>query len=80
MDIATIRALFLWCTIINGAMLFVSSMICTFARDWVYAKHSRWHPISRETFNIAIYSFIGLYKIVVIAFNLVPFLALLIIG
>ena len=42
--------------------------------------HSRWFPISREAFNLAIYSFIGLYKMFILGFNLVPYVALVIVG
>jgi len=76
MDITIVRAFFIWCTIINGALLILSSLICAFAGDWIYRTHSRWFSLSREAFNIAIYSFIGLYKIFFIVFNLVPYLAL----
>jgi len=80
MDIITVRTFFLWCTIINGIILLVSSLICAFAGDWIYRVHSRWFPLSREAFNTAIYSFIGLYKILFITFNLIPYLALAIVG
>ena len=80
MDIAALKAFFMWCTIINGGMLIVSSIMCTFACDWVYPIHNKWFSIPREAFNVAIYSFIGLYKILVIVFNLIPYIALSIIG
>jgi len=80
MDITTVRAFFMWCTIMNGALLVLSSLIFAFAGDWVYRAHSRWFPLSREAFNTVIYSFIGLYKIFFIVFNLVPYLALAIVG
>ncbi len=80
MDIATIRAFFLWCTAINGALLVLSFLICAFAGDWVYRMHSRWFAISRESFNVAIYSFLGLFKMFVLGFNLVPYVALAIVG
>ena len=80
MDIATIRAFFLWCTIINAGLLVLSFLLCVSAGDWIYRMHSRWFPISRESFNVAIYSFLGLFKIFVLAFNLVPYLALVMVG
>jgi hypothetical protein len=39
-----------------------------------------WFPIPRETFNVLIYGFLGLFKIFFLTFNLVPYLALLIIA
>ncbi len=80
MDIITVRAFFMWCTIIDGALLILSSLICACAGDWVYRAHSRWFPISREAFNVAIYSFIGLFKIFFMVFNLIPYIALAIVG
>jgi len=80
MDIDTVRAFFMWCTVMNAALLVLSFLICALAGDWVYRMHSRWFSISRETFNVAIYSFIGVYKIFIVMFNLVPYVALLILG
>ncbi len=80
MDIDSITAFFMWCTILNVALLLLSSLICLCAGDWVYRIHSKWFSISRETFNVAIYSFIGLYKILVFGFNLIPYIALLIVA
>ncbi len=80
MAIQTLTAFFMWCTILNFALLSFSSLMCIFVSDRVYRIHSKWFPISREAFNVAIYSFIGLYKIFVIFFNLVPYIALLIVG
>ena len=80
MDIDSIRAIFMWCTILNVALLSLSSLICVCAGDCVYRIHSKWFSISRETFNVAIYSFLGLYKVLVFVFNLIPYVALLIVG
>ncbi|MFC1496986.1 DUF6868 family protein [Verrucomicrobiota bacterium] len=80
MNIATVRTFFMWCTILNGGLLILSSLILTFAGDWVYRKHSRWFPIPRDAFNVTIYSFIGLFKIFFLMFNLVPYIVLVIIG
>jgi hypothetical protein len=80
MEIAVIRTFLMWCTIINGGLLILSFLICAYAGDWVYQVHSRWFPISKEAFNVAIYAGIGFMKMVIIVFNLVPYLALVIIG
>lgn len=80
MDIPTIRAFFMWCTVLNGGVLILTSLVLAFAGDFVYRIHRRWFPIPRETFDAAIYFWLGLLKLVFITFNLVPFLALMIIG
>ncbi len=80
MDIETVTAFFMWCTIINGAMFVVSAVVCILAGDFVYRVHSKWFSVPRETINVMIYSFVGLFKIVFIVFNLVPYVALVIVG
>ncbi|MDD5328238.1 MAG: hypothetical protein PHY02_10590 [Phycisphaerae bacterium] len=79
MDIITVRTFLMWCTIINAALLIGSSIFCAFAGSWIYSIHSKLFHISRETFNTLIYSFIAFYKMLWIVFNLVPYIALLII-
>jgi hypothetical protein len=80
MDIQTIQTFFMWCTILNAALLVLTGMVFTFAGDWVYCVQSKWYPISRDAFNVVIYSFIGLFKLFFMIFNLVPYVTLLIIG
>ena len=79
MDIDTIRAFFMWCTILNGGLLVLSFLVCTLARDWVYQMHSKWFSIPRDTFNVLLYSFMGLFKILFFVFNFIPYVALLIV-
>jgi len=78
MDVYAVRACVMWWTIIDAALLTLSFLICACAGDWVYRMHSRWFPISRQAFDVAIYSFLGLFKILFIVFNVVPYVALLI--
>ncbi len=80
MDTQTLTAFFMWCTIMNGGLLILWTIACIAAPDLVYRTQSKWFPISRETFDVAVYSFFGLFKIVFVVFNLVPYLALLIVG
>ncbi len=53
--------------------------MCIWAPDLVYRTQSKWFPISRETFDVIIYSFLGLFKVVFLVFSAVPYAALLII-
>lgn len=80
MDIITLKAFFLWCTIINGAMRLFIHVMRIFADDWAYSVHKKLFNVSRETYNTMLYSFIMFYKILWIVFNLVPWLVLLIIA
>lgn len=80
MDIQTLTTFFMWCTIINGGLLLFWTAMLMSAPDLVYRMQSRWFPIPRQTFDVVIYAFLGLFKIVVLVFNLVPWVALLIVG
>jgi hypothetical protein len=80
MDTQTLTRFFMWCTIINGALLLLWIIMCRLAPDLVYRTQSKWFSIPRETFNVVIYSFLGLFKIVFLVFNVVPYVALLIVG
>ena len=80
MDIPTLTAFFMWCTIINGALFLFWSVFMMAAPDMVYRTQSKFVPISREQFDLAIYTLMGLFKFGLIFFNLVPWIALSIVG
>ena len=80
MDIQTLTKFFMWCIIINGSLLVLWTTVCILVPDLLYRTQSKWFPIPRETFNVVIYSFLGLFKIVFLIFNVVPYIALLIVG
>ena len=79
MDIQTLTRFFMWCTIINGGIFVLWTVFTMFAPDFIYGTQSKWLPIPRETFNVVIYSFLGLVKVVFVFFNVVPYVALLIV-
>lgn len=79
MDIQALTSFFMWCSIINIGMLFFLAFIYMLAPNLVYRLQSRFIPISRETFDVVFYSFIGFFKVVVLVFNVVPWIVLLII-
>jgi hypothetical protein len=76
----TFKQFFMWCTLINFVLLLISAGFLMFYRDMVYRIHSKFFSIRRDAFDTAIYCFIGLFKILWVALNLVPWLALCIIA
>jgi len=80
MDIQTVTSFLKWCVVINGSLLIWWTLACSFMPDTVYRLQSKWFPITRDQFNLAMYAFLGLFKVMFLVFNLVPFIALLIIG
>ena len=80
MDIQALTTFFMWCTIINGALLAFWVSMCIVAPDVVYRTQKKWFPIPRETYNVVMYSFLGVFKVAFLVFNVVPFVALHIAG
>jgi hypothetical protein len=80
MDIQTLTTFFMWCAVINGALLALWTTIFMLAPDLVYRTQSKWFTIPRETFNVVFYAFLGLFKVLFLVFNVVPYVALLIVG
>jgi hypothetical protein len=80
MNIQTLTTFFMWCTILNVALLLLSSLVCIFFADFSYRMNNKFFSISRQEFNVILVSFIALFKIFVIVFNLAPYVALLIVG
>ena len=80
MDIETLRSFFMWCTLINGGLLMLWTVMFLAAPDLVYRTQRKFFPISKEVFNVVMYSFLGLFKILFLIFNLVPFIALSTVG
>ena len=80
MDLHAVRSFFMWCTILNGGLLLLTSLVLLCAGDFVYRLHGRWFPVGREAFSVARYCFVGFMKVLFLMFNLVPYLALVLIG
>jgi len=80
MELELLRAFFGWYTVLALAVFGVSVLFCALAPDWVYRVQSRFFPLPRPAFDVAIYSFIGAMKLLVLFTGLLPYLALRIIG
>ena len=80
MDIKTLIGFFKWCTSINIALFAFTIIMFLLVPGFVYKTQSWIFPISREAFNMVFYSFLAVYKIMIIIFNVVPLISLLIIS
>lgn len=80
MDLMTLTEFLKWCSIINFGFLLYIALVLMLFPSFVYQMHSKFFRLSRESFDVVIYSFIGVYKIFFFFFNLVPYLALKLMG
>jgi hypothetical protein len=80
MSLDIIRTALAWCTVINYGILIFWFVIFAVAHDWIYRIHCRWFTMPVEKFNTIHYEAIAFYKLGILIFNLVPYLALRIVG
>jgi len=80
MSIAIARSMLLWCTLINYGVLVLWALLMLPPHGWLHRLCTRWYRVSPEQFDTVNFAGIVFYKILIIIFNLVPFIALLIVG
>jgi len=80
MAVEFIRHVLAWCTLINLGILLWWFLFYTLAHEWVYSFHGRWFKLSKEQFDIIQYGGMAVFKIGIILFNLVPYIALRIVS
>lgn len=80
MTVELLTAVLGWCTLLNLALLAWWALFILFAHDWTYRMHSRWFKLSEERFDSLHYTLMGFFKLIVIVFNVMPYLALRIVA
>lgn len=80
MDIATVRELFMWMTVINLGIFIWTAVFCLILKNFIARLHGRMFGLSPETIKATLYGFLGVYKCLLIVFVFVPWLALLIVS
>jgi len=76
MDIETLRSFLAWCSTINLILLLLWWVVFAAAGDWIRSLHGKWFELSRQSFDKIHYSGMVLFKMLVLMFNLVPYLVL----
>lgn len=76
MDLETLRSFLMWCSIFNYGILLLWLVLLSVGRHWMMRVQARWFPISEEKFIVTHYLMYGGYKLAIVIFNLVPFIAL----
>lgn len=80
MNVETAKSFFLWCTIINYAILLIWFLVFASVHDWHYRLTSRFFRVSVEQYDMVNLGGIAISKIAVLFLNLVPYMALCIIS
>ena len=80
MNTEIVQEFLLWCLLLNLGIYTFSAITSILIRDFMARTHGKLFGISKETAYKAIYSYLAAYKLLIIVFNLVPWLAMLIIN
>ncbi len=75
-----ITAVLGWCALINVVLLLVSSVAVMICRQQMTRMHAKMFGLGEDELARAYFRYLGNFKIAVIVFSLVPYLALKIVG
>ena len=75
-SIETVREFLGWCSVINIAMLFLSTLMLTVMRGWIIKIHSSMTGVSEADLPRIYLGFLGNYKMLIIILNIVPYITL----
>jgi hypothetical protein len=80
MTVEIIRNFLAWCSIINVGVLIYWWLFFTLAHGFVYRIQGKWFKLSVEKFDAIHYTGMAFFKMSIILFNIVPYIALRIVG
>ena len=80
MGIELVRNALLWCTLLNYALLLVWFVLFALPHNWLYQLCAKWCRLTLEQFDAINFAGIVLYKAGILLLNLVPYIALRIVG
>ena len=75
-----LQEILMWCSILNIGLLMLWFMMFAMAGGWVHRVHGRWFNLPRERFDAIHYQHMGNFKVVIMVFNVTPYVALLLIS
>ena len=80
MSIDVVRNFFLWCAVINYLLLVVWFLLLVFPHQWLYRRWGKWFTLTAQQFDAINFGGIALYKLGILLLNLVPYIALRVVG
>jgi len=68
-----------WCFVVNSVILSFTTLAFYLGRRWIPKLHAGLFSLQEETVKASHFSFLANYKLITLAFSLVPYIALKII-
>lgn len=79
MTLEQLTELFKWMTIINVALLILSGVLIMTLKKTVYRVHGKLFGLSEDQVAAVSYNYLGIHRLLVIVFNLVPYVSLVLV-
>jgi hypothetical protein len=76
MSVEVVREALLWCAILNYGLLLVWFLLIALPHEWLYRLWGQWFRVPTGQFDTMNFAGIALYKVGILLFNVVPYLAL----
>ncbi|MCR8922527.1 hypothetical protein NO559_07065 [Dasania sp. GY-MA-18] len=76
MTIEQLSQLLLYSTLLNYGFLLLWLLMLSWPKSWLRRLHGVWFNIKAERFDLIHYQLMGAYKLLILIFNFVPYLAL----
>lgn len=76
MDITSLTTLFGWMTVLNFTLLLISTLILAVFKTRIIRLHSHLTGVAETTLEPVYLYWLGFYKVLILVFNLSPYLAL----
>ena len=69
-----------WSSLINIVLLLFSTLMVAICRDWAVNMHSKMFGLDPAELPKMYFEYLGQYKVLILVFNLVPYITLRVIG
>jgi hypothetical protein len=80
MDYEMLTEFLFWCSAVNIVVLIFVSIMVKVAGVWFYETREKWFAIPEDRFLVVVYAVLGVYKMLIIFFNIVPWAVLTVMG
>ncbi|MFK4784820.1 DUF6868 family protein [Fusobacterium sp. MFO224] len=81
MELINVMKSFLgWCSVINLGLYLFSVLIITIFKNPIAKLHSKLFNLDETSLHLEYFRFIGIYKMALIIFNIIPYFALVMIS
>ena len=80
MNLDQLTQLFKWMTIINIGLFMLSTLLIISLKGFISQLHSKMFGLGEEQISAILYGYLGIYKIAILIFIVVPYISLLVIN